>query len=166
MKGKVAIVTGGSRSIGKTICEVLAKEGATVYFCSLKEHKDDGEAVAKFITEQGGKGYFSTVDVGNEQELRDWIDSIGKKEGRIDIVVPNAVAFVFGKIDEVDGAMWDKVLNVNVKGYANTVKFALPYIRKTNSGGSIVLLASVSSFVAQPSFVPYNSSKVIQFTTT
>jgi len=109
----VAIVTGGSQAIGKTICEVFAKEGAHVYFCARKQ--EIGDATCKGITDAGGIAEFAKVDVGQEEELKAWIDSVGEKEGKIDIVVPNAAAFVFGKIDDVTSADWDKILSVNVK---------------------------------------------------
>lgn len=157
LEGKVAIVTGGSKAIGKTICEVFAKEGATVYFCA--RDKPEGEATCKGITDQGGKAFFAQVDVANEAELKAWIDSVGEKEGRIDVVVPNAAAFVFGTIDEVTSEDWDKILSVNVKGYANCTKFSLKWIRAGGKGGSIVNMASISSHVAQPAFVPYNTTK-------
>jgi len=104
------------------------------------------------------KLFFSVVDVSSPTDLKNWIDEVGNKEGKINIVIPNAAQYVFGKIEEVDEAAWDKVLNTNVKGYANCAKFSLPWLRKAG-GGSIVNIASVSSFIAQPQFVPYNTSK-------
>lgn len=53
--------------------------------------------------------FFAKVDVGNEEQLKSWIDSVGESEGRIDIVLPNAAAFVFGTVEEVTSEMWDKV---------------------------------------------------------
>ena len=176
---RVAIVTGGTQAIGKTCVEVLAKEGAIVYFCGrraqLGEHLQEnlrrelkerkvGEGVA------GERVFFDVADVGDEVSLKKWIDSVGEKEGKIDIVLPNAAAFVFGHVDEVTSDDWDVILNTNVKGYSNCVKFALPYLRSTQPnidrgrnpnrvGGSVVMMASVSSHIAQPSFLPYNTSK-------
>lgn len=156
LEGKVAVITGGSKAIGKTCVEVFAKEGASVYFCGREAAP--GEEVQKIVTDAGGKAFFSTVDVSDSDGLKTWIDSIGEKEGHIDIMLPNAAAFVFGTIDEITDADWDKVLNVNVKGYANCAKFSVPWIRKAG-GGAIVNMASVSSHIAQPAFVPYNTSK-------
>ena len=112
---QIAVVTGGSQSIGKTIVEMLALEGASVYFCSLCEA--EGDAVAAAINEQLGleRAFHTRVDVSEREALAVWINSVGEKEGRVDILVPNAAAFVFGTIDEVDDDDWDKVLGVNVK---------------------------------------------------
>jgi NAD(P)-dependent dehydrogenase (short-subunit alcohol dehydrogenase family) len=184
LKNRVAIVTGGTQAIGKTCVEVLAKEGAIVYFCGRRAELGERlqENLRKELKQgkvgEGAQGeervFFDVADVADEDSLKSWIDSVGEKEGKIDIVLPNAAAFVFGTVDEVTSSDWDVILNTNVKGYANCVKFALPYLRSTQPkiqrsgsasvnqnrvGGSVVMMASISSHVAQPSFVPYNTSK-------
>ena len=155
--GKVAVVTGGSQAIGKTIVEVLAKEGAVVHFCGRRE--PPGRALEKELRDAGLNVHFASVDVANEAQLKGWLESVGAQEGKIDIVVPNAAAFIFGTIDEVTSEDWDTILACNVKGYANCVKFSLPFLRKTGKGGSVVMMASISSHIAQPAFVPYNTTK-------
>ena len=181
---RVAIVTGGTQAIGKTCVEVLAKEGAIVYFCGRRV--EPGERLQESLRrelkegkvggEEGERVFFDSVDVADEVALKKWIDAVGEREGKIDIVVPNAAAFVFGTIDEVTSNEWDVILATNVKGYSNCVRFALPYLRNSRPkigrsgdagkkanphrvGGSIVMMASISSHVAQPAFVPYNTSK-------
>jgi len=108
-------VTGGSQAIGKTVVEMLALEGASVYFCSRRP--EQGEAVAAAINAQlkEERVFYSRVDVADRETLKAWIDGVGEKEGRIDILVPNAAAFVFGTIDEVTDEDWDRILSVNVK---------------------------------------------------
>eukprot|EP00658_Telonema_sp_P-2_P054407 TRINITY_DN43288_c0_g1_i2.p1 TRINITY_DN43288_c0_g1~~TRINITY_DN43288_c0_g1_i2.p1 ORF type:complete len:310 (+),score=84.57 TRINITY_DN43288_c0_g1_i2:230-1159(+) len=162
--GKVAVVTGGSQAIGKTVVEVLAKEGAVVHFCGRRAAP--GEKLEAELREQGLQVSFASVDVSDADALKSWMDSIGEKEGKIDVVVPNAACFIFGTIDEVTSDNWDTILACNVKGYANCVKFSLPWIRKTGKGGSVVMMASISSHIAQPAFVPYNTTKgaIIQMT--
>jgi meso-butanediol dehydrogenase / (S,S)-butanediol dehydrogenase / diacetyl reductase len=72
----------------------------------------------------------------------------------------SAAAFVFGKVTDVTNDQWDTVLSVNVKGYAITAKYAIKAMVKSQcTNGSIVNIASTSSFVAQPAFVPYNTTK-------
>ena len=78
--------------------------------------------------------------------------------GGIDVLVNDAAAFVFGGIEDVTAGDWDRVFSVNVIGAANTVKYSLPYLKIAN-GPAVVNIASVSSFIAQPKFIPYNSSK-------
>ena len=86
------------------------------------------------------------------------IESTVSEFGGIDIVINNAAAFVFGSIEDTGPEEWTKVLSVNVQGYANTIKSALPFLKKSNKS-AIVNVASVSSFIAQPEFLPYNTSK-------
>ena len=124
LRGKVALVTGGSQAIGKTIVEVFAKEGAVVHFCG--RHREPGEAVERFVREQGGEAHFAVVDVGVEAQLKRWIDACGAREGRIDVMLPNAAAFVFGKIDDVTSEDWDTVRS---GGYANCVVRAVTCAR-------------------------------------
>ena len=185
VNNRVAIVTGGTQAIGKTCVEVLAKEGAIVYFCGRraalgKMLQDELRAALKEAKvgdgDEGERVFFDVADVSDEDSLKKWIDSVGEKEGKIDIVLPNAAAFVFGSVDEVTADDWDEILNTNVKGYSNCVRFALPYLRSRQAkiergtgggatrnpnrvGGSVVMMASVSSHIAQPSFLPYNTSK-------
>lgn len=182
---RVAIVAGGTQAIGKTCVEILAKEGAIVYFCGrrvelgerlqedLRQELKEGEVGQE---RDGDRVFFNSVNVADEGALKKWIDLVGKREGKIDIVVPNAAAFIFGTIDEVTSDDWDVILATNVKGYSNCVRFALPHLRsrepKINRstgarenrishrvGGSIIMMASISSHIAQPAFIPYNTSK-------
>ena len=74
------------------------------------------------------------------------------------MLVNDAAVFVFGAIEDVTGDDWQRVMGVNVIGAANTVKHTIPHM-KAAGGGAIVNVASVSSFIAQPAFVPYNASK-------
>jgi len=163
LQSKRAIVTGGASGIGRAICELFAKEGATVVLADLDE--TGGEETVELINKQGGQASFLRTDVSSEADVEKLIRSAVASLGGIDIVVNNAAAFVFGKVENVTRADWDKVMGVNVIGPANVVRLALPHL-KQSSAGAIVNMASVSSLVAAPAFVPYNSSKgaVLQLT--
>ena len=93
------------------------------------------------------------------------VSSVLDDYSRVDILVNNAARFVFGSVEEITIEDWNNVFAVNVIGYSNCIQEVLPSM-KENGGGSIVNIASVSSFIAQPNFVPYNSSKgaVLQLT--
>jgi NAD(P)-dependent dehydrogenase (short-subunit alcohol dehydrogenase family) len=90
--------------------------------------------------------------------VQHWADAVHRRWGRIDGLVNNAAAFVFGKIEEVSEEHWETVLNTNVKGYAYCIKHCIPFLRKSG-GGSIVNMSSQSAHIAQPAFTPYNTSK-------
>ncbi len=163
LEGKSAIVTGGGNGIGRAIAGLFAEEGAKVLVADIED--DAGKAVVDEINQAGGQAVFQHTDISNEDSAAGAIQAAVNAFGVVDILVNNAAAFVFGKIEDVTRDDWDRVLGVNVMGPANCVRAVLPVMRD-NGGGAIVNLASVSSFVAQPAFIPYNSSKgaVLQLT--
>jgi NAD(P)-dependent dehydrogenase (short-subunit alcohol dehydrogenase family) len=156
LESKKVVVTGGASGIGKAISELFAKEGAQLVVGDLDA--EGGAATVANIRRAGGQAEFLRTDVSNETDVQNLIAQAAATLGGIDIVMNNAAAFVFGKVEDVSAADWDKVMRVNVVGPANVVRVALPYLKKA-AAGSIVNMASVSSFVAAPAFVPYNSSK-------
>lgn len=156
LKGKATIVTGAGSGIGRAIAQRFAAEGAAVLVADIEE--PGGRETVAAIQAAGGQAEFVRTDVAREDDCRAMAAAAERHFGRIDVLVNNAATFVFGKVDEVSRADWDKVLAVNVIGPAQCVKFALPAMRRAG-GGSIVNIASVSGFIAQPAFVPYNTSK-------
>lgn len=153
---KVAIVTGGANGIGRAICKLFAEEGARVVIADIDT--EGGAESASEIKSAGGEALFVETDVSDEANVERMVDSAVSAYGTVDVLVSDAAAFVFGKVEDVTEADWQKVFGVNVIGAAYCVKHVLPAMR-TAGGGSIVIVASVSSFIAQPQFVPYNSSK-------
>eukprot|EP01104_Vermistella_antarctica_P006085 TRINITY_DN16817_c0_g1_i1.p1 TRINITY_DN16817_c0_g1~~TRINITY_DN16817_c0_g1_i1.p1 ORF type:complete len:273 (-),score=64.45 TRINITY_DN16817_c0_g1_i1:620-1417(-) len=160
LEGRVAAVTGGGGAIGLEIVARLLEEGAYVGVSDVNE-----EALVAARTSLVERGHLEerihthVLDVTKEEDVKNWIKAIDEKWHKgIDVVVANAARFVFGKVEEVTEEAWDKVLNCNVKGYAFTCKHAVPYLKKSEHA-SIVVIASISSFIAQPCFVPYNTSK-------
>lgn len=156
LRSKRVLVTGGASGIGQAICVLFAKEGAQLTIGDVDE--PGGQETVEQIRAQGGRAEFVRTDVSREEDVRQLVERTAGDLGGIDIVMNNAAAFIFGKVEDVRKSDWDKVMAVNVIGPANVVRFALPHLRKSGAG-SIVNMASVSSFVAAPAFIPYNSSK-------
>ena len=156
LKDKVAIVTGGSSGIGRAICQRFADEGALVSIGDIDI--EGGQETLRLIQETRGIATYVRADVSVESDIETMVDATIRAFGRIDILVNDAAAFVFGKIEDVTQDDWHRVLGVNLLGPANAVKHVIPHMKEAG-GGSIVNIASVSSFIAQPGFVPYNSSK-------
>jgi len=156
LKNKVAIVTGGASGIGKAICELFAEEGAKVVIADI--NVNGGQKVSDNINNSGGKSAFIKTDVSVESEVSNIVQETVQLFGDVNILVNDAAAFVFGRVEEVTASDWQKVMGVNVIGPSLMAKHVLP-VMSDSGGGSIVNIASVSSFIAQPRFVPYNSSK-------
>lgn len=155
LENKVAVVTGGGSGIGRAVCQVFAEEGAAVIVADVNGAA--GEAVAREIAASGGRALAVPTDVSDEASIRRMVGEGLKAFGKLNLLVNNAAVFVFHGI-EATPEDWRKVLDVNVMGPALVAKHVVPEMRKVGAG-AIVNLGSMSSFIAQPKFVTYNSSK-------
>ncbi len=157
--GKVALVTGGASGIGRATAILFARHGAKVAVGDLAE--DDGVKVVEAIRSAGGDALFMHVDVTNEDSVRQAVDGIMKKWGRLDVLVNNAgLAGIQKPIHEVTTAEYDRVMNVNVRGVFHCTKYAIPAMPP---GGSIVNLSSIYGLVggasADAPYSVYQASK-------
>ena len=155
LKEKVAVVTGGGAGIGQAVSQLFAEEGAAVVVAEI--NRETAEATARGINERGGRALAIVTDVSDEASVRQMVAETVKAFGKINLLVNNAATFVFRGI-EATPEEWRKVLDVNVMGPALVAKHVVPEIRK-QGGGAIVNIGSMSSFIAQPNFVTYNTSK-------
>jgi NAD(P)-dependent dehydrogenase (short-subunit alcohol dehydrogenase family) len=155
LAGKVAIVTGAASGIGRATATRFSQEGASVAI--LDRDLDRGEAVRQEIVASQGKAMFFPVDVSVEAEVSEAIRRAEDEFHRIDILVNNAAAFVFGSYQATQ-ADWERVFSVNVMGAAFCAKYAVDAMIRAG-GGSIVNVSSISGFVAQERSLPYNTSK-------
>ncbi len=156
MKHKVAVITGAGCGRGRSIAQLFAKDWAKVVVAE-KDVTTGGQTAADILG-CGGTALFHRTDTSDVESVKRMVAAAVHEYGNINVLVNNAAAFVFGKIEDVTQADWDKVFGVNVIGYANCVRECFPTMQ-TSGGGAIVNIASVSSFIAQPGFIPYNASK-------
>ena len=141
VKGKVAIVTGGSNGIGEATAKLLAKEGASVAIVDIDD--ENGKRVTKEITDGGYIADYWHMDVSHVGEVEKVIGEINQKYGRIDILINNAgVGGGRSAPHKTTEAELDRVMNINLKGPFFCTKYAVPYMSKSG-GGSIVNVASV-----------------------
>ncbi len=160
LAGKVALVTGGGTGLGKQISLDLAREGADVAINFSRSSREADETVAE-LKALGRKAKAYKADVSNDANVRAMVAAVAKDFGRIDVLINNAgytIFCEFPKLDEIDEADWDRIMNVNVKGAFLVSRAAAPVMRATG-GGKIVNTTSVSGIRAGGSSIPYSVSK-------
>ncbi len=140
LKGKVAIITGARRGIGKGIALKLAKEGAIVAVSDIS--KKDCEEVVKEI----GGGLALKMDITSEEDIKAAIKAAMKKFGRIDILVNNAGIYIQEELDKMETSAIDKTLAVNLRGAILCARNVIPAMKSQNYG-KIVNIASIAGFV-------------------
>lgn len=138
LAGKVAIVTGGSRSIGAAIAKRLAADGATVAI-TYNASPDRADAVVRQIIEAGGQAVSLAADAGDPQAVRQAIDGIAQRYGQIDILVNNAGISVLGAPEDIAFEDFQRILAVNVTGVFVATQAAL---RHMGQGGRIIHIGS------------------------
>ncbi len=164
LENKVAIITGGSRGIGKAICERYIAEGAIVAFTYLSSD-EKARALEAELTKNGGvaKGFKS--DAADHAQAQALVDAVVAEFGRVDILVNNAGITRDGLLMRMSEQDWDDVINTNLKSVFNTVKAAQKYMLKQRSG-SIINLSSVVGVKGNAGQSNYSASKagIIGFT--
>jgi len=142
LDGKIALVTGASRGIGRSIAHTLAEYGAEVILVSRKI--ETLTQVATEITEKGGKALPLACHMGDIDDIATLFETVGKTYGKLNILVNNAATNpYFGEMTGVDAGVWDKTFGVNLKGPFFMIQKAIP-LMKAAGGGAIVNVASVN----------------------
>jgi NAD(P)-dependent dehydrogenase (short-subunit alcohol dehydrogenase family) len=156
LEGKVAIVTGAGRGIGRAIAERLARDGAAVVVADRDE--DTARGTAQALASAGRRSLAVRVDVGTAEGRQRLIDEAVEKFQRLDILVNNAGIVRAHRPEDVTEAEWDAIMNVNCKAVFFACVAARPHLAKAG-GGRIVNLASIAGKIATPWWAPYGVSK-------
>ena len=157
LTGKVAIVTGSSKGIGRSIAEQMAAAGATVVVSSRKA--DACEPVAQVIRQAGGKAEVIPANVGREEDRARLVEETVKRLGRLDVMVCNAAANpYYGPLAKVDDATYHKTMDTNVLGSLRLSTLAHPHLVK-QGGGAVIFVASIAGLRGVPNLGPYSISK-------
>lgn len=153
---KVALVTGGSRGIGRAIVVGFARQGYEIAF-TYRENADAARATAEDVQSSGRTAYYRPVDVRDPEAIAHFVSAAREELGRLDVVVANAGTTGTVGWDGASSEEWRSILDTNLAGQYFAVRAAAPDLKKTH--GSAVLLASIAGLTSYPEGVDYAASK-------
>jgi 3-oxoacyl-[acyl-carrier protein] reductase len=157
LAGKVAVVTGGGSGIGRATALMFAREGALVVVAT--KTAAHGAETVRLIAEAGGCAENVTVDLADAGAGRAMVDAAAARHGRLDILLHNAATGGRSKVEEIDEALLERVLNLNLKMCFVLAKAAIPHMRR-GGGGRILVTSSVTGpLVTMPGLSAYAASK-------
>jgi len=159
LSGKRAVVTGGSRGIGRAIAVACAEAGASVSICA--RNADGLAPVRDEIAATGVQAHAQACDVGNEAAIAGYIKAAGEALGGIDILVCNASGF--GTSNDEQG--WSRSIDVDLLGTVRAIRAAVPFLERSDAG-SIINISSISGLRASARTAPYGAVKaaLIEYT--
>jgi 3-oxoacyl-[acyl-carrier protein] reductase len=152
LAGMKALITGGTKGIGRAVAEHFAAEGCDVAICA-RNAEEVAQTVAA-LSQRGVKATGRAVDVADGPALTRWVDDVGAEFGGIDIVVSNVSALAIGQ----DEASWQAEFNTDMMGTVRSVNAAMPFLEKSKAA-SIVVIASVSGREVDFAAGPYGVFK-------
>jgi NAD(P)-dependent dehydrogenase (short-subunit alcohol dehydrogenase family) len=156
LEGKVAMVTGASRGIGRAISLGLAQQGANLVLAARTV--SDLEATRNTILQYGAMAEVVPTDVTSEQQIMVLFQETLKRFGKLDILVNNAGVFVNEPIDQMSTETWDWVINIELRAAFICTREAMRIMKK-QGGGRIINIGSISAQRVRPFTAPYNSAK-------
>jgi 3-oxoacyl-[acyl-carrier protein] reductase len=156
LSNKVALVTGGSRGIGRAIAKRLAADGASVAITYAKDAKA-ASAVVKAIELEGGKAFAIQADAADVEAVKAAVEKTVATFGRLDVLVNNAGTAIPKTFEETTLEEMDRVIDINLRGTLAATQAALKHIK---SGGRIIMIGSaVGERAVAPGLVPYAATK-------
>lgn len=161
LQGKVAIVTGSGRGIGRASAMLFAREGAKVTVAEVNE--EWGQETLSLIKKAGGEASFLQTDVKKEADVKRMVEETAARWGRVDILFNNAGYSLVKLVEDTTEAEWDDILAVNLKSVFFGVKHVVPIMRR-QGGGVILSTASISGLVGQmltPAYVAAKGALVL-----
>lgn len=168
LQGKVAIVTGGARGMGRSHCLELAREGADIVTCDWSKDlaqlnypqgsKAELDKTVADVKALGRRSIGMVVDVSNEKLVKEMVDTTVKEFGKVDILVNNAGISLRKPTHEITEQEWDTMFAVNVKGSFFCCKHVIPHMMKQNSG-RIVNISSIAGLRGYATQTHYTASK-------
>jgi 3-oxoacyl-[acyl-carrier protein] reductase len=159
LEGKRALVTGGSRGIGRAIAVAFAAEGADVAI-GYRRDAEAAQETCKAIEARGRKAFARAADVRDGAAVRALVDESRAALGGLDIVVANAgVPTRFEPLEKVEPSYWQRVIDIDLHGVFHTLHAALPVLQEQQEGGVILTISSVAADLCAPFGGPYVAAK-------
>jgi NAD(P)-dependent dehydrogenase (short-subunit alcohol dehydrogenase family) len=156
LAGKVALISGGARGQGEAEARLFVKEGATVVLGDILV--EAGQKVAAEIVAQGGRATFVRLDVTQEADWRQAVETTVNTHGKLDVLVNNAGIFRMEGVEATSLELWNQVIAVNQTGVWLGMKAAIPALRKAG-GGSIVNISSGAGIIGTGFAAAYHGTK-------
>lgn len=156
LAGQTAIVTGGSKGIGRAICLALAREGTNIIVAARKE--SEIKEIMDKLKEMGAKALAVQADVSKEEDVRRLISITVDECGRLDILINNAGVAYKKRLEETPVEEYDRIMDTNLKGVFLCTKYSIPYIRNSPNG-KIINISSAGGLHGLPDFSVYCASK-------
>lgn len=158
LRGRVALVTGSGRRIGKVIALTLARAGADVVV-NYHSSRAEAQATVREIESLGVRAVAIRADISRPAQVRDLFQTARRKFGRLDILVNNAAIFFQRKWDKLTEKDWDRILGTNLKGTFFCAQAAARIMQKQKQVGRIINISSLGGLEAWPSYAHYCASK-------
>ena len=158
MAGKIVLVTGGRTGMGRALALAFAEAGADLAVCSRTNEDDELEAVAAEVRKLGRRALTIKADVSRKDDVENMLRQAVTDLGEIDILVNNAGILVRGKLIETEEAIWDKIIDTNLKGCYLCSQAAGRMMVKRKKG-SIINIASIAGISSMPLRTAYSISK-------
>lgn len=155
--GRTALVTGGSRGIGRSCCLQLAQSGANVAV-NYRSDEDAAQQTARAVEEAGGKALIVQADVSDQQQVEAMVAKVNDQLGPIDLLVNNAGIFHFAPHENTTQEIWQQTMNVNLTG-PYLVSWAVKDGMIERGYGRIVNVSSISGLRPRPNSIAYAASK-------
>jgi NAD(P)-dependent dehydrogenase (short-subunit alcohol dehydrogenase family) len=159
LKGKVSLITGAARGIGRTSALLFSREGSSIVIADLDE--EGGQKTRSEIIGNGGKAIFIKTDVSKKEDVLNLVGRTIEEFGRLHILYNNAGVFwkkKDGRITDIDEDIWNEIISINLKSTYLCCRYAIPEIMKSG-GGSVINTASSAAVLGVPGCDAYTASK-------
>lgn len=157
LKNKVALITGGTRGMGRAVAQLFAEEGASVIINGRNQQL--GKEVVESISRNNGEALFVQGDIRSPESNRKLVEKTVSEYGKLDILIPNAGILGLGSVTGVEEETWHRTLDTNLNAVFYLLRAAIPEMEKTGTTGTVVVTGSIAAHKGFPNHAAYCASK-------